>query len=40
MINSNPSSYQPQSRDTSPEIDKFLMLAFRQAKCLLGRKRT
>jgi hypothetical protein len=30
MINSNPSSYQPQSRDPSPEIDKFLMQAFRQ----------
>ncbi|MFE1746207.1 hypothetical protein [Coleofasciculus sp. H7-2] len=26
----NPSTYQPQSRDTSPEIDRFLMLAFRQ----------
>lgn len=30
MISSNPSGYQPQSRDTSPEIDKFLMLAFSQ----------
>lgn len=27
---SNPSGYQAQSRDTSPEIDKFLMLAFRK----------
>ncbi len=26
----NPSGYQPQSRDTSPKIDKFLMQAFRQ----------
>lgn len=30
MTTSNPSGYQPQSRDTSPEIDKFLMQAFRQ----------
>ena len=28
IISSHSSGYQPQSRDTSPEIDKFLMLAF------------
>ena len=29
-INFNPSCYQPQSRDTSSKIDRFLTLAFRR----------
>ena len=29
-ISFNPSGYQPQSRDTSSKIDRFLTLAFRR----------
>lgn len=29
-ISSNPSGYQPQSRDTSSKVDRFLTLAFRR----------